>query len=62
MFETMKKIDLEFFGEKSTAVHQEKILVVSLDKQLSFNAHINENAKKGRQSLGLLKRFSPDQT
>ena len=48
MLKTMKKIELELFGEKLTAVglHQEKLLGVSLDKQLTFNAHINENVKK----------------
>ena len=54
----MKKIELELFGEKLTAIPQEKLLGVTLDKQLTFDAYINENDKKGRQRLGLLKLLS----
>ena len=58
MLKTMKKIELELFGKKLTAIPQEKLLGVTLDKQLTFNAYINENDKKGRQRLGLLKLLS----
>ena len=56
MLKTLKKIELGFFGEKLTAVQQAKLLGVglTLDKQLTFNAHINENTKKGYPCLGLL--------
>ena len=54
MLKTKKNIELELFGEKLTAVQQAKLLGVILDKKLTFNAHIDENAKKGRQRLGLL--------
>ena len=55
MLKTKTNIELELFSEKLTAVQQAKLLGVILDKNLTFNAHINENAKKGRQRLGLLK-------
>ena len=55
MLETKKNIELELFDEKLTAVQQAKLLEVTLDKKLTFNAHIDENAKKG---LGLLKLLS----
>ena len=58
MLKTKKNIELELFGEKLTAVQQAKLLGVTLDKKLTFNAHIDENAKKGRQRLGLLKLLS----
>ena len=44
MLKTMKKIELELFGKKLTAVQQEKLLGVILDKKLTLNAHINEKA------------------
>ena len=56
MLKTKKNIEL--FGEKLTAVQQAKLLGVILDKKLTFNAHIDENAKKGKQRLGLLKLLS----
>ena len=58
MLQTKKNIELELFGEKLTAVQQAKLLGVILDKKLTFNSHINENVKKGRQRLGLLKLLS----
>ena len=58
MLKTKKNTELELFGEKLTAVQQAKLLGVILDKKLTFNAHIDENAKKGRQRLGLLKLLS----
>ena len=53
MLKTKKNIELELFGEKLTAVQQAKLLGVILDKKLTFNAHIDENAKKGRLKVGL---------
>ena len=47
----MKKIELELFDRKRTAVQEAKSLGVALDKQLTFNAHINENTKKGRLNV-----------
>ena len=58
MLKTEKNIELELFGEQITTVQQAKLLGVILDKKLTFNAHIDENAKKGRQRLGLLKLLS----
>ena len=58
MLKTKKNIELELFDEKLTAVQQAKLLRVILDKKLTFNAHIDENAKKGRHRLGLLKLLS----
>ena len=58
MLKTKKNIELELFGEKLTAVQEAKLLGVTLDKKLTFNAHIDENAKKGRQRLSLLKLLS----
>ena len=58
MPKTKTNIELELFGVKLTAVQQAKLLGVILDKKLTFIAHIDENAKKGRQRLGLLKLLS----
>ena len=45
ILKTKKNIELELFGEKLTAVQQAKLLGFILDKKLTFNAHIDENAK-----------------
>ena len=58
MLKTKKNLELQLFGEELTAVQQAKLLGVILDQKLTFNAHINENAKKRRQCHGLLKLLS----
>ena len=51
-------INLELFGEKLINTDNTKLLGVTLEENLSFEAHIDDIAKRGRMRLNLLKIVS----
>ena len=51
-------INLELFGEKLINTDNTKLLGVTLEENLSFKAHIDDIAKRGRMRLNLLKILS----